>query len=150
MARIGYCLVAMALTVAVAALADARQVAYAGGDQAVAAAAATAQRVKVLRRALNANREWSGGHSPVPRRAITMNTIHSVAALLTPVDAPALVELMLDDAYDIRTAAARLLAGLTPEAENLTQRRIDLTGDGEQRRRLEAALRDIMAIRATR
>ena len=106
------------------------------------------RRASEIRNLINANRRWSGGHSPIPRRAIVASTLEAAAARLVEADATALCELTLDNAYDMRAAAAALLARLTPQAESLIEARAQRETDAARRSRLKAALIEIAAARA--
>lgn len=122
----------------------------AGGVAASAASVRThaMDRANQLKALLDTHREISGGHSPVPARAITINSIDAVRPTLTDRDADALVELTLDDRADVRSAAVHLLSGLDAQADRRLQARMHGEQVKNKRDRLESALLDLKVLRA--
>ncbi len=108
-----------------------------------------AERAQQIKRLLDTHREFSGGHSPIPRRAINANTLDAVRPSLDTRDADALIELTLDDAVDVRAASLRLLADLDAQADQHLRARMNAEADKKRRDRLEAALLELKVVRAT-
>jgi hypothetical protein len=110
-------------------------------------ASAIATRAQEIKRELDRHREIGGGHGPIPRRAITSNTIAAVRSGLLPGDADALVQLGLDDASDVRGAAAVLLAAIDPGAEDRLLARLSMERNIRVREKLGGVLLDVKVAR---
>lgn len=79
------------------------------------------ERAAYIRSRIEKFKEWGGGHSPVPRRAINANTFAKVRQEVTVADTPALLLLIHDPAGDVRSMAGNLLGCLNPDAERIVQ-----------------------------
>lgn len=75
-------------------------------------------RAKYIRNLIEKNKHWRGGHSPIPSRVISMETIKTVNQLISIEDSAALMVLLQDDAADIRSTAATLLTCVNPNARS--------------------------------
>ncbi|MBK1612476.1 hypothetical protein CKO44_03235 [Rubrivivax gelatinosus] len=118
------------------------------GAQLRAAAAEPVPRARQIRDLLEREKEWGGGHSPVPRRGATANTFAKLRSELTRADVPALLLLIEDDAVDVRSMAVSLLECLEPLSEQLVEQRAAQAVDAQRRSRDLDALIGIRAIRA--
>ena len=105
-----------------------------------------AARAKVIRSRVEKFKEWGGGHSPFPVRAVNANTFAKVRRETTVADAPALLLLLLDEGSDIRWMAARLLKCVDPNAEQKIEAMLNEETNNERRSRLYDSL---TAIRVT-
>jgi hypothetical protein len=93
-------------------------------------------------------KEWGGGHSPVPRRAITSNTFEKVRQEISPEDSAALMILLQDNASDVRSIAASLLECVDPHAESEVEDQMNMESSSERKNRLRESLILIRTIRA--
>lgn len=100
-------------------------------------------RAQQIRQELERHRAWSGGHGALPRRAIVSSTIDAVRHGIGPQDVPALLDLAVDEAYEVRSAAAALLALVDPQAQQHVRQHIEHETEPVRRSRLEAVLIDV-------
>jgi hypothetical protein len=75
-------------------------------------------RAKYIKKQIEKNKHWHGGHSPIPSRGITAKTIKTMKQEISLEDSAALIVLLQDDAGDIQETAARLLACVNPNAQS--------------------------------
>lgn len=113
-----------------------------------AAGVAPVERARQIKRLLNEHRKLSGGHSPLIAPVINKDTFDAVRPTIDSRDADALVELALDDAADLRSAAVHLLADVDARADERLRHRMSVETDKNRRDRLEDALLDLKVIRA--
>ena len=86
--------------------------------------------------------------SPVPRRGINANTFARVRHEIEAGDVAALLILVQDEAYDIRSMAANLLECVDPNAEGDVESQLKLETDNDRRSRLMDVQIAIHGIRA--
>lgn len=79
------------------------------------------ERAAYIRSRIEKFKEWGGGHSPVPHRAINANTFAKVRQEVTVADTPALLMLIHDPAGDVRSMAGNLLGCLNADADRIVQ-----------------------------
>jgi mevalonate kinase len=101
-----------------------------------------AVRAKYIKEQIEKYKEW-GGHSMVPSRAINSNTFENVRQKIGTGDSAALMILLQDNAYDIRSIAAILLKCIDPNAESEIEKQIDMESSMERKNRFRDALIDI-------
>ena len=105
-------------------------------------------RAQHIRSRIEKFKEWGGGHSPIPRRAINSNTFTKIRQEIAASDVPALLILVQDDGYDIRSLAASLLECVDPNAESAIESQLKQETGNDRRSRLMDAQIAIGAIRA--
>lgn len=109
-----------------------------------------AVRAEYIRERIEKYKEWGGGHSPVPRRAINANTLAKVRQEIGPGDLAALMILLQDDASDIRSLAASLLACTDPNAQSELEDRINKESNIDRKYFFIDALITVKSIREGR
>ena len=108
---------------------------------------ATVVRAEEIRSRIDRFKEWSAAHSPLPRRAINMNTLVNVRKEVTVADVAALLLLLQDEGYDIRIMAAKLLGCVDPNATEDVERQLKLETEVTRRNRLMEAQIEIRGLR---
>lgn len=109
-----------------------------------------AMRAEYIKGQIKKYKEWSGGHSPVPQRAVTANTFEKVKQEISQEDSAALMILLQDDAGDIRSIAASLLGCVDPDAQSEIEKLLAAEKSIERQYRFREALIVINSIRAGR
>lgn len=107
-------------------------------------------RAEYIKKRIEKNKKWHGGHSPIPSRVVTMETIRAVKQELSLEDSAALIVLLQDDASDIQFAAASLLACVNPDAQNEIEKLMIEETNSQRLFRFKLALRKINSIREGR
>lgn len=107
-----------------------------------------AMRTDYIKRQIEKYKEWTGGHSPIPRRAVSANTFENVRQKVGPEDSSALLLLIQDYAYDVRSIAASLLECVDSNAESDIEKQMNSETNIERRNRFREALIQIRVIKA--
>lgn len=105
-------------------------------------------RAKHIKKLIKKNKEWQGGHSPIPHRVITINTFNAVIKEVSRADSAALIALLEDDDYGVRSMSIAVLVCVNPDAESDIEQLIATEPNKEQQSRLRAARTDIRMIKA--
>jgi hypothetical protein len=99
-----------------------------------------AMRADYIKRQIEKYKEWTGGHSPIPRRTVTANTFDKVRQKVDREDSSALLVLVQDDAYDVRSIAASLLECVDSNAESNIEKQMNSESNIDRRNRFREAL----------
>ena len=102
--------------------------------------AAAVSRAQVISSLIDRHRVWSGGHGPLPRRAITASTMQAVWASLSKDDVPALIILASDEAIDVRSASAHWIWRMGPSAISALSTASHTAKAANEKSRLDDAL----------
>lgn len=110
----------------------------------------TLMRAEYIKKRIEKNKKWRGGHSPIPSRVITMETIKAVKQEISMEDSDALIILLQDDAYEIRSTAASLLGCVNPSARSEIEKVMATEMNSVRQFQFQEALITIDSIRDAR
>ena len=106
-------------------------------------------RAEYIKKQIEKYKEW-GGHSVIPQRVTTMNTLTKVMKEIGPKDSAALILLLQDDADEIRSMAASLLGCVDPNAQSEIEHELAREKSIDRQYRLREALIVIRSIQEGR
>ena len=101
------------------------------------------KRAAEIRRAIDRNRVWGGHATIIPSRVITSDTIEAVKPMLRPDDVEPLIDLLVDEDGGVRSAALKMLAGLTVYAKAPIEARLTRNLNPSHRYEFGEALRQL-------
>lgn len=105
------------------------------------------ERAEYISKLIQQNKGW-GGHSPIPSYVVTDDTFQAVKKVISIDDSPALILVLQDDDYGIRSIAADLLECINPNAKSEIEKAMATETSSERRDRLGSAIIDIDTIKA--
>lgn len=106
------------------------------------------ERAGFIKKQIEKNKEWGGGHSIIPRKIVNANTFSKVFREISIKDDTALMILLQDDASDIRIAATVLFECVDPAVKDKITEQRNKESDVLKKDRLGDALLLIDVMRA--